>query len=63
MTRPLPTGIYTPLPTFFYDNEDLDLDSFTAHVKYTALAGTIPVIAGSAGESVHLVRNLVSPFS
>ncbi|KAJ4369667.1 hypothetical protein N0V83_005429 [Neocucurbitaria cava] len=56
MTRPLPKGIYTPLPTFFDANEGLDLDSFKAHVKYTALAGTIPVIAGSAGESVHLTH-------
>ena len=55
MIRPLPKGIYTPLPTFFDSNEDLDLDSFKAHVKYTVLAGTIPVIAGSAGEAVHLV--------
>ncbi|KAF2001583.1 putative dihydrodipicolinate synthase [Amniculicola lignicola CBS 123094] len=45
MTRPLPMGIYTPLPTFFDANEDLDLGAFKAHIKYTTLAGTIPVIA------------------
>ncbi|KAJ5579944.1 uncharacterized protein N7459_005929 [Penicillium hispanicum] len=42
--RPLPTGIYTPLPCFFQDNEDLVI----------ATAGTIPVVSGSMGEAVHL---------
>ncbi|KAF2642720.1 putative dihydrodipicolinate synthase [Massarina eburnea CBS 473.64] len=56
MSRPLPRGIYTPLPTFFDDNEDLDIASFQAHVKYVTEAGTIPVTAGSAGEAAHLVR-------
>ncbi|XXH00256.1 GTP-binding protein [Hypoxylon texense] len=52
--RPMPKGIYTPLPTFFTPAEDLDLAAFASHVKYTALAGTIPVVAGSAGEAAHL---------
>lgn len=52
--RPLPKGIYTPLPTFFTESEDLDLDSFGKHVKFVAEAGTIPVVAGSAGEAPHL---------
>lgn len=55
MARPLPRGIYTPLPTFFDDDEDLDLKAFKTHVQYTASAGTVPVIAGSAGEASHLV--------
>jgi len=55
MARPLPKGIYTPLPTFFDDKEDLDLASFHAHVSQIARAGTIPVVAGSAGEAAHLV--------
>ncbi|ETS78598.1 hypothetical protein PFICI_10660 [Pestalotiopsis fici W106-1] len=54
MTRLLPKGIYTPLPTFFHDDEELDLDALAKHVKYTALAGTIPVVCGSAGEAAHL---------
>jgi 4-hydroxy-2-oxoglutarate aldolase len=52
--RPLPKGIYTPLPTFFQDDEELDLDALTKHVKYTATGGTIPVVCGSAGEAAHL---------
>ncbi|KAF4916917.1 L-threo-3-deoxy-hexylosonate aldolase [Colletotrichum viniferum] len=54
--RPLPKGIYTPLPCFFKQNEDLDLESFVNHLKFIAQAGTIPVISGSAGEAVHLDR-------
>ncbi|KAJ5387965.1 hypothetical protein N7509_010506 [Penicillium cosmopolitanum] len=42
--RPLPTGIYTPLPCFFDGNEDLVIAS----------AGTTPVVSGSMGEAVHL---------
>ena len=57
MARPLRKGIYTPLPTFFNNDEDLDLQSFKSHVRYTALAGTVPVVAGSAGEAAHLVRH------
>lgn len=52
--RPLPKGIYTPLPTFFREDEELDLDALAKHVKYTATAGTIPVVCGSAGEAAHL---------
>ncbi|SPO04461.1 related to dihydrodipicolinate synthetase family protein [Cephalotrichum gorgonifer] len=52
--RPLPKGIYTPLPTFFLPNEDLDIPAFAAHVHYVAAAGTIPVVIGSAGEAPHL---------
>lgn len=53
-SRLLPQGIYTPLPTFFTPNEDLDLEAFAKHVAYTAKAGTFPVVAGSAGEAPHL---------
>ncbi|CAI6096252.1 unnamed protein product, partial [Clonostachys chloroleuca] len=52
--RPLPKGIYTPIPTFFKLNEDLDLEAYKTHVRYVAAAGTVPVIAGSAGEAPHL---------
>lgn len=52
--RPLPKGIYTPLPTFFTPTEDLDLAAFASHVKFVATAGTVPVVAGSAGEAAHL---------
>ncbi|KAH8695470.1 putative dihydrodipicolinate synthase [Talaromyces proteolyticus] len=52
--RLLPTGIYTPLPCFFYENEELDLESFKKHVRFTAGAGTVPVVSGTMGEAVHL---------
>lgn len=61
MTSPsrllLPEGIYTPIPTFFTPNEDLDLAALAAHVKFTVQAGTFPVVAGSAGEAPHLTRS------
>ena len=50
----MPKGIYTPLPTFFDDQENLDYVDFSKHVKFIASAGTIPVISGSMGEAVHL---------
>lgn len=53
-TRLLPQGIYTPIPTFFKPNEDLDLVALEKHVIFTAKAGTFPVVAGSAGEAPHL---------
>lgn len=53
-TRLLPQGIYTPIPTFFKPNEDLDLVSLEKHIIFTARAGTFPVVAGSAGEAPHL---------
>ncbi|KAI2708466.1 hypothetical protein CBS147332_6527 [Penicillium roqueforti] len=52
--RPLPTGIYTPLPCFFGDDEEIDFKAFQSHVKFIAGAGTIPVISGSMGEAIHL---------
>ncbi|KAK4686975.1 hypothetical protein P7C73_g3147, partial [Tremellales sp. Uapishka_1] len=56
MSRPLRAGIYVPLPTFFDDNEDLDLQSYAKHVVYTAKAGVLPVVCGSMGEAVHLTH-------
>lgn len=53
----MPKGIYTPLPTFFDDQEDLDCVAFSKHVEFIASAGTIPVIAGSMGEAIHLSRD------
>ncbi|KAJ3036847.1 hypothetical protein HDV00_002329 [Rhizophlyctis rosea] len=54
---PLPPGIYVPSPTFFHENEDLDLPSLHSHLSFlsnTGLAGII--IHGSTGEAVHLTR-------
>ncbi|KAI0046158.1 dihydrodipicolinate synthetase [Auriscalpium vulgare] len=53
--RPLRAGIYAPIPTFFVpDTEDLDLESFDAHILRLAQAGVWPLIAGSMGEALHL---------
>jgi 4-hydroxy-2-oxoglutarate aldolase len=54
--RSLPPGIYTPLPTFFDNEEELDIESFRKHVTFIAQAGTVPVIAGSMGEACHLTN-------
>ena len=32
----LPGGIYPPLPTFFTDSEELDLDSLRRHIRRRA---------------------------
>lgn len=48
-------GIYTPLVTFFNDDETLDLDSISAHALRIAQGGVSGlVIQGSNGEAVHL---------
>ena len=52
----LPRGIYAPLPTFFLQDEELDLESFINHLLYVCRCGTIPVVNGSAGEAPHLTR-------
>ncbi|RSH92493.1 hypothetical protein EHS25_008909 [Saitozyma podzolica] len=54
MSRALRPGIYVPFPTFFDDEEELDLVSYAKHVTYTAKAGVLPVVCGSMGEAVHL---------
>ncbi|CAK7221794.1 hypothetical protein SBRCBS47491_004649 [Sporothrix bragantina] len=54
--KPLPRGIYTPLPCFFDEAEEVDYDAFSKHVLFTAKAGTVPVVSGTAGEAVHLTR-------
>lgn len=51
----LPGGIYPPVPTFFAENEDLDLPTYRQHLRnlaHTGIAGY--VLMGSNGESVHL---------
>jgi len=48
-------GIYTPLVTFFNDDETLDLKSISAHALRIAQGGVSGlVIQGSNGEAVHL---------
>ena len=69
MGRPLRAGIYVPLPTFFDNNEELDLKSFAKHVVCklmlssdtdevdTASRGILPVVCGTMGEAVHLTHD------
>lgn len=61
MTNPVipPKGVYTPLPSFFKndDNYSLDLDTQLEHLQYVYSAGISGVlIGGSNGEAIHLTR-------
>src|SRR6185437_7017636 len=48
-------GIYPPLPTFFAENEDLDLATLREHVTRLRDHGITRFVAlGSNGEAVHL---------
>ena len=51
-------GVYTPLVTFFEEDESLDLTSTLAHAKRMAEGGvTGLVLQGSNGEAPHLDHN------
>ena len=53
--KSLRRGIYAPLPTFFDQNEDLDIQVYQQHIRRLAetdVAGH--VVMGSNGEAVHL---------
>ncbi|HLI07662.1 MAG TPA: dihydrodipicolinate synthase family protein [Ktedonobacteraceae bacterium] len=55
MLEGIPAGIYPPLPTFFMEDEELDLATLRRHVQAlngSGIAGY--VVMGSNGESVHL---------
>ncbi|TXT13678.1 hypothetical protein VHUM_01045 [Vanrija humicola] len=54
--RVLKAGVWAPSPTFYDDNEELDLATLATHVVSLAKAGVQPVICGSMGESHHLTR-------
>ncbi|KAJ7446834.1 hypothetical protein B0H11DRAFT_371507 [Mycena galericulata] len=55
VSRPLKSGVFAPIPTFFLpESEDLDIPSFEAHVVRIASAGVGLLIAGSMGEAIHL---------
>jgi len=57
MVRELPGGIYPPLPTFFQENEDLDLPTLRRHIRRLATSGIAGyVLMGTNGEAVHLSR-------
>lgn len=51
-------GIYPPLPTFFKENEDLDLETLAEHITRLRAAGITGFVAlGSNGEAVHLTTD------
>lgn len=60
MAPPLPPrGIYTPLPTFFKNDEEysIDLDTQLQHFDYIQKSGVSGVlIGGSNGEAIHLSK-------
>lgn len=55
MTQKILGGIYPPLPTFFDEQEELDLDTLQRHIQRIADSGIAGyVLMGSNGEAVHL---------
>lgn len=51
-------GIYPPVPTFFHDDESLDLDTQREHIRRLRDAGILNFVAlGSNGEAIHLDRD------
>ena len=56
--RELQGGIYPPLPTFFQENEDLDLPTLQRHIRRISTSGIAGyVVMGTNGEAVHLSRD------
>lgn len=50
-------GIYPPLPTFFDEQEELDLATLQRHIQHLAGSGVAGyVVMGTNGEAVHLSR-------
>lgn len=52
--RSLAPGVFSPVPTFFAADEELDLSTLQKHIVRLAAAGVGSVVAGSNGEAVHL---------
>ncbi|WRT69660.1 uncharacterized protein IL334_006650 [Kwoniella shivajii] len=53
-SRVLKPGVWAPMPTFFDEDENLDLDTYRKHVVKLAKVGMQPVVCGSMGEAFHL---------
>ncbi len=54
----LPSGIYPPLPTFFTDQEELDLATLQQHIRRLQDSGVAGyVLMGTNGEAVHLTND------
>ncbi|KAH6867208.1 hypothetical protein B0T10DRAFT_53165 [Thelonectria olida] len=56
MAKPLPLGVYAPLPAFFTNKDELDLKAYKEHAIYVAKPGVIPVVSATMGEAAHLDR-------
>ncbi|UNI24561.1 4-hydroxy-2-oxoglutarate aldolase [Purpureocillium takamizusanense] len=56
MAKSLPSGLYAPLPAFFNDADELDIDSYVKHALYVTKPGVIPVVSATIGEAAHLDR-------
>ena len=55
--KPLPTGIYAPIPTaFFAETEEMDIKTTVKHALRVAKAGVGLVTCGSTGEAIHLTH-------
>lgn len=53
-----PGGIYPPVPTFFHEDESLDLATMRTHIERLREKGVTNIVAlGSNGEAVHLDRD------
>lgn len=53
--QPPPFGVYTPGVTFFNEDETVDFESLTCHVKRLVDSGVTGfVVHGSNGEATHL---------
>lgn len=51
-------GIYPPVPTFFHEDESLDLETLRTHIERLREKGIANFVAlGSNGEAVHLDRD------
>lgn len=51
-------GIYPPVPTFFHEDESLDLETLRTHIGRLRAKGIRNIVAlGSNGEAVHLDRD------
>lgn len=54
-THTPPFGVYTPLVTFFHDDESIDIESTKSHIQRMAQGGVSGlVLQGSNGEAPHL---------
>jgi 4-hydroxy-2-oxoglutarate aldolase len=55
---PPPFGVYSPMVTFFHQDESIDFDSMAKHIIRLASSGVKGIVVhGSNGEATHLVHS------